>query len=177
MDAAIIFMVAISNGAGWTIIEACRPLNAPRSSIRIFPLALPTSSAGVPSTVIVTPSSSATLAAAIPAPTDIAAIRLCPHAWPMPGRQSYSAQMPMCSGPLPARAMNAVGIPATPFSTRNPAASNVSDSHADAFSSSKPNSGFEWMRWLRLTRVDRAASSRSRAPDFAVCIEAIKPLL
>ena len=53
---------------------------------------------------------------------------------------------------IAARATNAVGKPQTPFSTSKPAASNVSHSQADACSSSKPSSGLEWMRWLRLTR-------------------------
>jgi len=48
--------------AAWT------PWNAPPSSSRIFPESLPTSSAGVPMTLTVSPTSSATLAAAIPAP-------------------------------------------------------------------------------------------------------------
>ncbi len=34
---------------------------------------------------------------------------LWPQAWPMPGSASYSAQMPMTSGPEPAVATNAVG--------------------------------------------------------------------
>src|SRR5262249_32010095 len=36
----------------------------------------------------------ATGAHAIAVPIDRAAMMVCPHAWPMPGRQSYSAQMP-----------------------------------------------------------------------------------
>jgi len=66
----MIFMVASSKGAGCTIMDAWTPSKTQCSSIRIFPLALPTSSAGVPSTVTVTPASSAIFAAAIPARTD-----------------------------------------------------------------------------------------------------------
>ena len=48
-----------SNGAGWTIIAAWTPSKAPRSSSRILPPPF-TSSAGVPITVIVRSTSSAT---------------------------------------------------------------------------------------------------------------------
>src|SRR5678816_366457 len=50
-----------------------------------------------------------------------AAITLWPQAWPMPGRQSYSAQSARCSGPLPARATNGMGKSHMPPSTVNPA--------------------------------------------------------
>src|ERR1700687_3244042 len=66
----------------------------------------------------------------------------------MPGRQSYSAQIVTCSGPAPARAENAVGSSQIPRSTLKPAPSSVSQSHPQAFSSSKPSSGWAWMRWL-----------------------------
>ncbi len=82
----------------------------------------PPSSAGVPMTLTVSPTSSATRAAASPAPTAIAAIMLWPQAWPMPGRLSYSAQIAMCSGPEPARATKAVGRSHTPRFTSKPAA-------------------------------------------------------
>src|SRR5215472_16043649 len=143
------------------------PSKAPRSSSRILPLALPTSSAGVPITVTVRPTSSATLAAATAAPTAEAAMILWPQAWPISGRQSYSAQMPMFRGPDPARARNAVGKLQTPFSTEKPA--SVSDSHSqdEAFSSSKPSSGCAWIRWLSSIKLLRASSKRSRAPDSA----------
>ena len=54
------------------------PSKAPRSSIKILPP--PPSSAGVPSTFTVRPSSSASGARARPAPTAAAAMTLCPHA-------------------------------------------------------------------------------------------------
>ena len=74
------------------------------------PLSLPRiSSAGVPITLMVRPSSSATFAAAMPAPTAEAAMMLWPQACPISGRASYSAQIAMWSGPEPARATNAVG--------------------------------------------------------------------
>ena len=74
--------------------------------MRIFPP--PPSSAGVPSTVTVSPSSSATPARPVAAPTAAAAMMLCPQACPSPGSASYSAQIPMCSSPLPMLAVNAV---------------------------------------------------------------------
>ena len=55
MDAAMILARSMSKGAGCTIMAACMPAKPPRSSRRIFPLALPTSSAGVPITVTVRP--------------------------------------------------------------------------------------------------------------------------
>src|SRR5215831_7148291 len=107
------------------------------------------------------------LGAATAAPTAEAAMILWPQAWPISGRQSYSAQIPMFKGPDPARARNAVGKSQIPFSTEKPA--SVSDSHSqdDAFSSSKPSSGCAWIRWLSSIKLLRASSKRSRAPDFA----------
>src|SRR2546430_9288855 len=64
-------------------MAACASAKTPRSRSRILPP--PRSSAGVPTTLTVRPMSSATRAAAMPAPTAMAAIRLCPQAWPMPG--------------------------------------------------------------------------------------------
>ena len=112
-------MWSISVGEGWTIIAACTPSKTPRSSMRILPP--PPSSAGVPMTLTVMPRSSASGARARAAPTADAAMMLWPHAWPMPGRASYSAQMLRTSGPLPAVATNAVGRSATPASTVKPA--------------------------------------------------------
>ncbi|SLA78109.1 Uncharacterised protein [Mycobacteroides abscessus subsp. abscessus] len=59
-------------------MAAPTPSNAPRSSIRTLPP--PVSSAGVPITRTVIPSSSATVANAMPAPTAAAAMMLCPQA-------------------------------------------------------------------------------------------------
>src|SRR5581483_7606122 len=84
----------------------------------------------------------------------------------MPGRQSYSAQIAIVSGPEPAVATNAVGRSQTPGSTRKPAASSDSASHDAACSSSNPSSGCAWMRWLSATRSSRARSKRSRTPAF-----------
>jgi hypothetical protein len=100
----------------------------------------------VPSTVIVSPASSATFAVASAAPIADAAIMLCPQACPIPGKLSYSAQIPMCRGPDPIRAENDVGKSRIPFSTWKPAASRCPQSQVDAFSSSQPTSGFAWMR-------------------------------
>src|SRR5215204_2661300 len=107
---------ACSYGEGWTIMAAWAPSKAPRWSSRTLPP--PPSSAGVPSTVTRRPASSATLARARPAPAAMAAITLCPQAWPTPGRASYSAHTTTCSGPDPARAANAVGSSPTPRSSR-----------------------------------------------------------
>src|SRR5690349_23656368 len=155
----------MSSGAGCTIIAAWTPAKAPRSSSRIFPP--PFSSAGVPTTVTVRPTSSAMRARARPAPTALAAITLCPHAWPISGRQSYSAHTATCSGPEPARARNAVGRSQMPRSTRKPPASSSSPIHAAARSSSKPSSGVPWMRCESPTSASRAPSMRSRAAAFA----------
>src|SRR2546426_2846121 len=146
-------------------MAACASAKTPRSRSRILPP--PRSSAGVPTTLTVRPMSSATRAAAVPAPTAMAAIRLCPQAWPMPGRQSYSAHRARWSGPEPPRATNAVGRPPTPRSTAKPAASRASAHHAAARSSSKASSGWAWMRWLSATRRSRLAAIRSRTAALA----------
>src|SRR5215207_520116 len=161
-------MIGISGcsyGEGWTIMAACAPSKAPRSSSRILPP--PPSSAGVPSTVTRSPASSATLARARPAPAAMAAIMLWPQAWPTAGRASYSAHTTTCRGPDPARAANAVGRSPTPRSTWSPAPSSSSLSQALACSSSNPSSGLAWMRWLRATSSSLACSTRSRAASLA----------
>ena len=43
-------------------------------------------------------------------PTPLAAIMLCPQAWPTPGRASYSAQMTTVRSPSPITASTAVGV-------------------------------------------------------------------
>src|SRR5512132_3579747 len=154
---------ACSYGEGWTIMAAWAPSKAPRSSSRILPP--PPSSAGVPSTVTRSPASSARLA-----PAAMAAITLCPQAWPTAGRASYSAHTTTCSGPDPARAANAVGRSPTPRSTWSPAPSSSSHSQALACSSSNPSSGLAWMRWLRSTSSSLACSTRSRAASLASAI-------
>ena len=100
-------------------MAACTSSNTPCSSMVTLPP--PPSSAGVPSTRTVMPSSSATRASPSPAPTADAAMMLCPQAWPTPGRASYSAQMATTSGPDPISALKAVGRPATPVVTAKPA--------------------------------------------------------
>src|SRR5215204_4101160 len=157
-------VAAFSYGEGWTIMAACAPSKAPRSSSRILPP--PPSSAGVPSTVTRSPASSATRARASPAPAAMAAITLCPQAWPTPGRASYSAHTTMCSGPDPARAANAVGRSPTPRSTSSPPPSSSSHSQAQARSSSNPSSGLAWIPWLRATSSSPARSTRSRAASL-----------
>ena len=64
-----------------------------------------------------------------------------PARMPNPRQESYSAQIPMCSGPDPAVARNAVGSSQIPCSTSNPTASSDSHSHLEARSSSNPSSG------------------------------------
>src|SRR5215217_2642180 len=162
---AMIGISACSYGEGWTIMAACAPSKAPRCSSRILPP--PPSSAGVPSTVTLRPASSATRARASPAPAAMAAITLCPQAWPTAGRASYSAHTITCSGPDPARAANAVGSSPTPRSTSRPAPSSSSHSQAQARSSSNPSSGLAWMRWLSATSSSLACSTRSRAASLA----------
>ena len=85
------------------------PSKAPSPAIRILPP--PPSSAGVPSTTTRPPASSATAAAARPAPRPAVAMMLCPQAWPMPGRASYSSSTAMVGPASPARAANAVSTP------------------------------------------------------------------
>src|SRR5829696_7398490 len=162
---AMIGISACSYGEGWTIMAACAPSKAPRWSSRTLPP--PPSSAGVPSTVTLMPASSVIRARASPAPAAMAAITLCPQAWPTPGRASYSAHTTTCSGPDPARAANAVGRSPTPRSTSSPPPSSSSHSHAQARSSSNPSSGLAWIRWLRATSSSRACSTRSRAASLA----------
>src|SRR5918996_664772 len=146
-------------------MAAWAPSKAPRWRSRILPP--PPSSAGVPSTVTRSPASSATRARASPAPAAMAAITLCPQAWPTAGRASYSAHTTTCSGPDPARAANAVGSSPTPRSTSRPAPSSSSHSQAQARSSSNPSSGWAWIRWLRATSSSLACSTRSRAASLA----------
>jgi hypothetical protein len=52
----------------------------------------------------VRPISSATAARASPAPTALAAMMLCPQAWPTSGRASYSAHTATTSSPSPGTA-------------------------------------------------------------------------
>ena len=82
----------MSNGAGCTIIAACTPANAPRSSSRILPP--PLSSAGVPTHGDGEAERRRRRAPPrAPRRRRVAAIRLWPQAWPMSGSASYSAQM------------------------------------------------------------------------------------
>ena len=55
------------------------------------------------------PSSSASAAAAIPAPTPAVPMTLCPQAWPITGRASYSHSTAIRGPVLPATASKAVG--------------------------------------------------------------------
>ncbi|MDH6437707.1 hypothetical protein M2158_006248 [Streptomyces sp. SAI-144] len=101
-----------------------------------------------------------------PAPRPAAAIRLCPQAWPRPGRASYSSIRATAGrGLVPDRAVNAVGSPATSRCTLNPAHSSSPHSSAAARCSSKAYSGSECsIRAMSHSRSARAATSpRTRA--------------
>ena len=81
----------------------------------------------------------------------------------MPGRPSYSAHSARCSGPLPARATNAVGKSHMPPSTVNPAPVNISGSQLEACSSSNPSSG--WARGYGGSDPCRRGGRRQSAPE------------
>ena len=66
------------------------------------------------------PSSSATAASPMAAPSDDAAMTLWPQACPTSGSASYSAHRAIVSDPDPAVARKAVASPATPRSTAKP---------------------------------------------------------
>ena len=76
----MISIVAASKGAGCTIIDAWRPLNAPRSSITIFPLRVADFFGGRAQHTDRYADLIGDFWPAIAAPTDIAAMRLCPQA-------------------------------------------------------------------------------------------------
>lgn len=86
-------------------------------------------------TLTVKPSSSAAGASAIAAPRADAAMMLWPHACPIPGRLSYSAQITMWSGPRPAWAAKAVGNSQIPRSTLKPLSASSCASQALALTS------------------------------------------
>ena len=98
---------------GWNSSAASTPPNSPSSSMYCLPD--PRSSAGQPRNTISPGNSAATEARAIAAPTPDAAIVLCPHPCPSPGRASYSARMPI-RGPSPPRPPR--NLPRTAVSSR-----------------------------------------------------------
>src|SRR4051812_11458822 len=154
-----------SRSAGWNIIAASSPSNAPASSSLILPP--PPSSAGVPSSTTSPPVVATTRAAARNAPTAPAAIRLCPHAWPISGSASYSATIATRAPPaVPARARSAVGRPPSPRSTAMWRDATSSEIHPAALTSWKRSSGLAW----RL--ADRAIRSWASA-DTASSIAAL----
>ncbi len=103
-------------------MAASTSLKTPASISRTLPA--PPSSAGVPMTWI-RPGKGRVLSAdaiAAPAPAPAVAITLCPQAWPMFGKASYSAMIAMV-GPEASPAIvarKAVGSPPTPRSTAAP---------------------------------------------------------
>ena len=133
-----------SAGQGWTIMAAWTPVKAPRSSIRILPP--PPSSAGVPRTRTASPTSSATAESARPAPTAVAAMMLCPQAWPTSGNASYSAQTATTRSPPPDRASSAVARSYAPSVTSSPPARIVSATARAEAASPKHSSGVEWTK-------------------------------
>ena len=104
----------------------------------------------------------------MPAPTALVAMMLWPHAWPIPGRASYSAQIAMRSGPVPIVAMNAVESLPVSFCTSNPAAISDSASQMQLCTSSKATSGLAWIRWLNWISAVRSAATDRCASPFAV---------
>ena len=108
-----------SSGHGWTIIAAWTSSKAPAlEHDHLAAAALlgrrPEHPDGEPELV-------GHAGQARPAPTAAAAMMLWPQAWPTPGSASYSAQTATTSGPEPASAPKAVGMPQTPAVDREPA--------------------------------------------------------
>ena len=145
--------------AAWT------PAKAPRSSIRILPP--PPSSAGVPRTRTASPMSSATAERARPAPTAVAAMMLCPQAWPRSGSASYSAQTAITRSPPPDRDSSAVGRSYTPSATSRPPARIVSATARAETVSPKHSSGVWWRKWLSETSSSRCSSTTAAAASLA----------
>lgn len=143
----------VSSGAACTIIAAATSSKIPASIRSTLPPM--SSSAGVPISFTVTPSSSATAARPSAAPTDAAPFTLCPQAWPMPGRASYSAQNAMTRSPVPYVASTAVGRPPAPRVTSKPASSMRSAIRAAARCSSRAVSGSSCRAWLSPTTCSR----------------------
>ena len=133
--------------------------NAPALSMNTFPSS--SSSAGVPKIWMVPGSFCSMRArfAATPAATADVPSRLCPHPCPgapsfsgsffaspgfcdSPGSASYSAMTATTGAPLPAVAMNAVGIPATLRSTLKPSFWSRSSMAAADLSSWRPVSAY-----------------------------------
>ena len=113
--------------------------NVPALSSNAFPP--PASSAGVPISATVRPSSSATSANASAVPTADAAMMLWPQACPISGNASYSAQMPTTSGPLPKSARNAVSKPPGAAVISNPCSATSACVFAQLRCSAKASSG------------------------------------
>src|SRR3954464_11558717 len=94
----------------------------------------------------------------------------------MPGSASYSAQMPMVSGPDPAVATKAVGRSQTPASTENPPPASASAAQCDERSSSKASSGWPCTAWESSTSAPSAFRTSSCAAAFASMVETLVPL-
>ncbi len=150
------------------------PSKSPCRRRSIFPP--PLSSAGVPRSRTVIPSSAATGASPVKAASALAAMMLWPQACPIPGRASYSAQRVTTSSPVPISARTAVGKSPNPWVIRAPATFRSSSaSHADALISWYPSSGFSCRRWLNPVKRSRiiSISARIRSLMPTILLEAV----
>src|SRR3954453_8143760 len=95
----------------------------------------------------------------------------------MAGRASYSAHMPIVSGPEPAVATNAVGRSPTPPSTENPPPVRASAAHADERSSSNPSSGWACTVWESSTRPAPARPTSAWAAALGSMPQTLPPEL
>ena len=160
-----------SNPNGWTMIAASTPAKNPLRA-RISLPELP-SSAGVPSSRTRPGSSRPSATAwtsARNAPVAAPAMRWWPHAWPTPGRASYSARIAIVgpasvraapsSGPADVRpARSDVDRPCEPTVAGTPCPRSRSAIAATERTSRNASSGWEWIAW--------ATSSTSPSPALA----------
>src|SRR5690606_29690185 len=155
------------------MIAASMPSSAPLRASTSLPVC--PSSAGVPSRTTRPAGASAEASAsraARNAPTPDAAMTLCPHAWPIPGSASYSAQIAIVGPPVPASARKAVGTPCAPSFAVTPCRASTSTSVAALRCSSNAGSG---SACRRRTISTRSGSSRSAACSTAVTSAAGAP--
>ena len=100
-------------------------------------------------------------------------MRLCPQAWPTPGRASYSAQITIDSGPDPARARTAVGKPVgAALDVEAARVERVGHALRRRATSSKQSSGSSWMARLSATRCAASPSMAWRTCRFADAVGA-----
>ncbi len=153
----------------------------------MYVLPMPVSSAGVPYSRIVPDAflPSIDFLTAIAAEVLAVPKTLCPQPWPAPasgrsfrsgvvscdspGSASNSAKIPMTGFPLPYDATNAVGIPATPFSTVKPLASRKSVNSFADLNSCSPVSAYVQIFLLTRLMASAFASIHPVAIFFASC--------